>query len=351
MPLLHATLPSDFAVSIFGAQYHVAELSEPKASLIGLFDNLLVEQAAYVDRLVHDDTERGLGLSRVWISYWKSPTDFKAWFECAEVKKFWTSLPVDAGFWRETLHFSPSRFLNEVTQDTPSGVGNLGPLSPLTEKSGYWGAYRDRIKEATKADPLRTTLQQTHVPRQPNGSIRQGRVLMTEFPDNICYVVEGQDHSQMFEEEGRMWSAKFHHIAKRWVTNVLRTKPQDGLLFSRLCHVPESGKINVEPSTVPDDPDIFPALEVNRRVEIFYFTELKHMERVGRMDKTHVKLRREFMETYGPDGPMSHGDLLLWVELGILKSHDVEAEYIGCYDATGFLAYDENEGFASSCQG
>ncbi|KEQ57912.1 uncharacterized protein M437DRAFT_70434 [Aureobasidium melanogenum CBS 110374] len=103
---------------------------------------------------------------------------------------------------------------------------------------------------------------------------------------------------------------------------------------------------SIEPTAVAQDLDIFPELDFNRKIEILYYSDLRWMERVGRRDKTHVKLRSKFMERYGPDGDMSHGDLLLWVELGVLKAKDIEAEYIGCYEATGFLAYDHDPNFA-----
>ncbi|KAG9518378.1 hypothetical protein KCU93_g8442, partial [Aureobasidium melanogenum] len=284
MPLFYAAVPLWFTISIFGAQFHKNTTSSPQADRAQIFDLLLVTGACYVDKTIHDDNERGLGRSRVWISYWRSPEEFKRWFSSPEVSAFWKSLPDDADFWRETLNFPSTRFINEVTQDIPSGVGNISTksLAPLTEKSGYWGAYRDRLFDA---------------------------------------------------------------LTKRWITNVLRARPDEGLLFGRLCHVPESGKTKVEPTAVEQDPDIFPELDFNRKIEILYYSDLRWMERVGRRDKTHVKLRSKFMEQYGPGGDMSHGDLLLWVELGVLNAKDIEAEYIGCYEGTGFLAYDHDPNF------
>lgn len=348
MPLLFATPPSWFTISIFGAQYHGNTPSKPQSERVHSFESLLTASATYVDKTIHDDSERDLGHSRVWISYWQSPAEFKDWFSTSELAAFWSSLPDDAGFWRETLNFPKTRFINEVTQNIPSGIGHVStkPLAPLTEKSGYWGAYRDRLEEATDEEPLKTTLLDNPQPRQPDGSIRQGRVQMTKFPDNLCYVIEGQDFSPMKDAETKVWSALFDALTKRWLTNVLRTTSDDGLLFGRLCHVPESGITNVQPTTVAQDADIFPQLSVNRKIQVLYFTELKWMERVGRRDKTHVKLRQKFMDAYGPSGDMSHGDLLLWVELGVLKAKDIEAEYIGCYDSTGFLAYDRDPAFA-----
>lgn len=60
-----------------------------------------------------------------------------------------------------------------------------------------------------------------------------------------------------------------------------------------------------------------------------------------------MALRRKFMEVYGPGGPMEGGKLVLWVDLGILKGHNMEAEYVGCFEGTGFLAYKDHPEFAT----
>ena len=352
MPLVYPNLPSHFTIGIFGAQYHGQIPSEKKDFAIKTFGDLLKASAQYVDEAVHDDSERGAGLSRIWISYWRSPEAYRQWWMSEKTKQFWASLPEDAGFWRETLEFPSTRFLDMVTQDIPIGVAKLGPLSPLTEKSGYWGAYRDRIEEATAENTLASKLDAVPAPRQADGSIRLGRVRMTKFPDNICFVIEGQDHTPLKGNEGKVWSSRFHTTTKRWVTNALRAGPEAGILSSRLCHFPDSGLVNVESAELHDEPDIFPALNVNLKIQIFYFLDMRYMERIGKRDKTHVKLRKDFMNAYGAGevspGIMPDGDLLLWVELGILKTNTFEAEYIGCYEGTGFLAYDHHPSFHST---
>lgn len=348
MPLLAPILPSEFAISLFGAQYHGSSLSESRAALIQQFETLLDESAVFVEKLIHDDSERGMGLSRIWVSYWKSPHDYQRWWDEPDTAMFWAALPDDAGFWRETMRFYSTRFVTEQSQETPAGVGHLGQLVPLTEKTGYWGALRDRIQESTTQNKLLSSLPAVPEPRQPNSSIRRGRVKMTEFPENVCYVLEGQDHTLMKEDEGKLWSSKFHHNTKRFVTNVVRSGVEGGMLSARLCHVPESGIIPVEPSDVVDEPDIFPALEHNRTVELFFFLDFHYMERAGRRDKAHVCLRRDFMDAYGPTGIMSEGKMFVWVDCGVLKPKDIEAEYIGCYDTTGFLAYDHHPEFQSA---
>ena len=44
---------------------------------------------------------------------------------------------------------------------------------------------------------------------------------------------------------------------------------------------------------------------------------------------------------------MEGGKLVLWVDLGILKGHNMEAEYVGCFEGTGFLAYKDHPEFAT----
>ncbi|OAL40443.1 hypothetical protein AYO20_00179 [Fonsecaea nubica] len=322
MPLLSPRLPERFTIAIFGAQFHGDSPSEAKSALIDDFEGALEKSAVSVENLWQDDTERGLGLSRVWVSYWKSPSDYEAWWKSAEVSRFWSTLPDDSGFWRETLHFSSSRFVTETSQDIPNGVGHLGPLEQVTEKTGYWGSLRDRIKESTATDKLPSPLASIPPPRAPDGSIRRGRVKMTTFPNNISFVTEGQDHNLMKDDELQVWSAKFHWATKRFVTNV--------------------------PSTVQDDPDIFPQLEVNRTVELLYLLDFRYMERLGRSDKAHLALRQNFMDDYGPDGVLAKGDMCVWADCGVLRAEDMLAEYIGCYEGTGFLAYDHHPEFKST---
>ncbi|EON97808.1 putative aldoxime dehydratase protein [Phaeoacremonium minimum UCRPA7] len=351
MPLLTPQLPDFFNITTFGAQYHGNTPSESKAALIAEFDTALKAAAVFVEDLINDDTERDLGLSRVWISYWKSPEAFQTWWNCPETKQFWAALPEDAGFWRESLRFSNKRFVTEMSQDIPSGVGHLGPMVPLTEKTGYWGALRDRLQESTNRNILASSIDGVPEPKAPTGDLRRGRVKITKFPDNICFVVEGQDRTTMTGAESKLWSEKFHRNTKRFITNVVRSGPDAGMLSARLCHVPESGKTKIEPSYGTDDPDFFPALDFNRCVQIFFFLEFRYMERAGRREKSHVALRREFMEAYEPAGCMAHGNMLVWVDCGVVKSQDIEAEYVGCYDGTGFLAYDHHPDFKSTVNG
>jgi hypothetical protein len=91
---------------------------------------------------------------------------------------------------------------------------------------------------------------------------------------------------------------------------------------------PEKGTFrNPEPSS----------LNYNEKVQLFYFKDLRHMERIGRLNKGHVDLRKRFLEYYGPGGEMASGKICFWVETAVLKADEVECEYIGCVEGTGFM--------------
>ncbi len=42
--------------------------------------------------------------------------------------------------------------------------------------------------------------------------------------------------------------------------------------------------------------------------------------------------------------------LLLWVETSVVKKGEIECEYVGCLETTGFMAYDNNDAFKSEVE-
>lgn len=211
-------------------------------------------------------------------------------------------------------------------------------------------------------------------PKPRSEEIRRGRTRITKFPDNICFVVEGQDYGAMTPPERAYWDENFDGLAKQWITNVMTAGSAKGLVSGRACHAIGSGKeleasssgSNTKVIITPDDtnghggsdddaksngpdrrPSLFPGLDYIRQAQLLFWLDLSHMEHLGRWDKVHIKLRRGFLDAYGPGGAMNGGDLLLWVDLGILKGDELDAEYVGCYEGTGFLAYDHGAAFGS----
>lgn len=353
-----------FTVSLFGCQYQAESPSAAKLDLINKFEGLIKDAALHVDEFEQNDLP-----SKIWMSYWSSPQSFKSWWTSNDTLSFWDSLPDDAGFWRETISLPATRAMYESNAEQPSGFGHCGEPVPLTEKTGYWGAYRSRMTPDSPDDKFTSPLSTSPEPRPFTTKVRYGRTRMTKFPDNICMVVEGQDYSLMPDKEREYWDENFAGLTKQWVTNVVTAGPKQGMISARACHGftsgkmlgatneaagqrnktanDTSGKIDHHGEAKTNGSALFPGLDYIRQAQILFWLDLSKMEQLGRWDKVHVKLRRQFMTAYGPGGACEGGDLLLWVDLGILKGNEIDAEYVGCYDGTGFLAYDEHPEFIS----
>lgn len=207
-------------------------------------------------------------------------------------------------------------------------------------------------------DKFASPLLEVPEPRPLTDKIRPGKVRMAKFPDNICFVVEGQDYSAMPDHERDYWNKNFDALAKQWITNVVTGGPSKGMVSPRACHGFAADKMLGVDGTSNGTSDgsthsatnghgLFPGLDYIRQVQILFWHDMSKMEHMGRWDKVHVKLRRDFLTAYGPGGVMEGGELLLWVDLGVLKGNEIDAEYVGCYDGTGFLAYDHHPMYAS----
>ncbi|RDW83522.1 hypothetical protein BP5796_05013 [Coleophoma crateriformis] len=323
--------------SIFGVQYLGEIPNTQQQTLIDTFTKLIDSSAKHVDHVIQQDP---LAQTRIWLAYWSSPASYRAWWLAAETVQFWDSLPPDAGMWREILNVPRRRTQFGTNKQENNGLAHVGTLTPNTTKSGYWGCYRDRIEAATPTDRLDTPLSRNPTPQLSSTTVRLGRVRMNKLPDNLCFVVEGQDHSGITVTEKDHWFENFDETVTKWITDIVAAGAEAGVLTSRLCFAPESGKFR--------DLDPTP-LNYNRKIQLFYFLDFGHMERIGRHNKGHVGLRSSFMQSYCPIGPMGKlGQLLLWAETSILKSEDIECEYVGCLVGTGLMAYDHHPAFGTA---
>ncbi|KAI9925591.1 hypothetical protein ASPWEDRAFT_41707 [Aspergillus wentii DTO 134E9] len=335
--------PGSFVYSLFGIQFQDEHPNDRQSSLISQFDNLIKHAPTSVERLIQDGgASPNSGKTQVWIAYWKSHPDYQAWWTDPDVSAFWSSLPPDAGMWREIITPHSSRTQHGTNQTTPIGLGHLGDRIPVGDKTGYWGCYRHRMS-AEASDRMKTPLQGA-LSRASAGAlssdcrtVRPGRVHMTRFPENICFVVEGQDHSHLTPEETECWFKHFDQLVTQWIVDLTAAPPESGILDARLCYYPEGGTFR----------DSAPAaLNYNKKTQFFYFTDMNHMLRFGQQNKGHVQLRSDFMEAYWPGGPLSAtGQIGLWVETSVLKEGELECEYVGCLEGTGFMPFDSMEGF------
>ena len=320
-----------FIYAIFGVQYHGDKPTGRQADFISMLGNL-INKRAHFDRIIVPGKD-GLN-THIWLSYWW-PETYADWWNSTSVATFWKDLPDDAGIWREILTVSVGRTQNACTKELKNGVNGLGDMETFSEKIGYWGCLRDRLPESTPEEQFSSALAQIPERNPCSEAIRAGRTIITQLPDNICFLVEGQDHAQMVDEERTHWFNEFDELVTGWTHDLGANLKDNGLLDVRMGYVPEFGKFR---TSGPIN------LDHNRKVELFYWLDMKKFERIGRVNRGHLKIRRKFMDDYCPVGKMGNGlgKICLWEETSVMKGHEIEAEYIGCQEGTGFMAYDKS---------
>ncbi|KAI8680625.1 hypothetical protein LRP88_04585 [Fusarium phalaenopsidis] len=324
--------PGDlFLYGIYGIQYQGQSPSGPQLDLIQKFDEIISGQT-HLDRITVPGND-GFA-TQIWLSYWW-PKSYAEWWSKPAVKEFWSGLPDDAGMWREVLTVSPSRVQNACTAELKNGLNGLGNMEPFSEKIGYWGCVRHRIPDVSLGDKLASSLEEMPSRVPETSDIRPGRTLVTDLPDNICFLVEGQDHTRMSAREKDLWFEEFDELVTGWMEHLGKDTTANGLFDVRMGHVSDCGTFK---DTGPVN------LNHNRKIEMFYWMDMSKFERAGRVHRGHIKLRKRWMETYGPGGEMGDGvgKINLWEETSIMKGSDIVAEYVGCREGTGFMAYDKS---------
>ncbi|QMW26915.1 putative phenylacetaldoxime dehydratase [Aspergillus flavus] len=349
MYTIEKPLEGTFVYTLFGVQQPDDVQSPATENLIRTFSHLITGANCHLDQVTQDGiVSPGIGKTRIWIATWKSIADFEAWWESDSVIKFWSSLPPDAGMWREFVKVPYGRSQYKATQNRQDGQGVHFAHKP-TEKNGYWGWIRDSIRELSKENRMDSPLLVPPIPER-KASLKEktlGRVTFNGFPDNLCFNLERQDLSEMTGAERGVWFDQFDQAACKWMDDLAHAAPEAGILTSRMCYDERLGTYKEGDSEFH---------KYNRKVELFYFMDLRSMERAGRSNKGHVALRNNILKTYGPGGIMSEcGKVALWVQTNILKAPEIDAEYVGCVPGTGSMANQNHEAFqcqkeASPCQ-
>jgi hypothetical protein len=353
-----------FSCALFGVQYD-GELTAEKKKLITTLFHLLGQSANRVDHLQDEShgVQQAGPRTTTFVAYWLKSSDYDGWKRSDTVEEFWKNLPDDAGVWREVMTVPKSRYMFAANQHETACLATVLGLKPSTDE-GYWGVYRHRLSETpdehtdpndTFTSPLVTSpkakgaspatdqeaKQVVDLSRsgEQQQKIRLGRVRLTKIPDNLCYCREGQRRPGLTanKEELETWKEKLAPYAQSWMNHLDSERNKNGV-------VSFSFNIGKETSFDRDSPDFgsdgnsSEAAVIPEADQLMYFLDLAHFERAGRSWKDHVKLRQTTMEMYGPGGPHSgDGKLSLFVELCVLKSGDLEAEYIGCKEGTGLM--------------
>ena len=223
-----------FVRSLFEVQIQGEEPEDQQSVFVDQFDRLIQDHSASLDRPMQDGgADPSPERTHVWLACWESRQAYQTWWTSPDASNLWASLPQKAGMWREII--SPqSSHAQHGTNGRLASIG-LGPLRSrisIDHKFGYWGCYcHPKSAPSSERGPMETLLdrplsrslvisgsenidylisddpQNTQPPREY--SIRHGRVRMSHFPNNICFLVEGQDHAQLSPEGHTYWFEHF----------------------------------------------------------------------------------------------------------------------------------------------
>ncbi|KAF5971722.1 aldoxime dehydratase [Fusarium coicis] len=193
--------------------------------MYGTFDKLITGQA-HLERVTVPGTDEMS--AQIWLSYWW-PESHAKWWPSPDAKQFWDELLEDAGVWREIITATANRVQNACTAELKNRMNGLGEMEPFGDKIGYWGCVRHHIPDVSLGDKLASSLEEMPARVPETTTIRPGRVIVTDLPDNICFLVEGQDHSGMSAEEKALLFEDFDELATGWMGNLTKDTTANGI--------------------------------------------------------------------------------------------------------------------------
>lgn len=341
---------------LFGIQA-AGRFDTAKIHQLSTLYQLLLDSADHIDHLRDEDHNTGNNngiRSATFVAYWQDTKTYNDFISSSPFQDFWAALPDDAGVWREVMTIPIWRTMFAASQNLKWGLASLVDKLRASNDEGYWGVYRHRIGVADDAftspyrcgppasveKPAKAGEAQTiTIPERCSTNeplpVRQGRVRLSDLPDNICFVREGQRQPRVAKEELKLWLEMIEPHARSWIEHLDDQRNKNGVV-SFTTHIGHT-----TPNLVVDAHDSFAidqAQPVAETDQLAYFLDLAHFEKAGRSHKGHVHLRKTVMQVYGPGGQMDKiGKAELYVELVILKSGELDAEYIGCVEGTGLM--------------
>jgi hypothetical protein len=336
-----------FTIGMFGVQHD--EKITGKEHLITKLYSSLSKSAGHVDYL-QDERHGGdhtHNRTTTFVAYWLDTASYKQLTEDDGWKTFWRDLPDDAGVWREIMTVPKSRYMFAANQQQNSCLATMLELKASSDEA-YWGVYRHRLsnnpdEHTDPADNFATQLSSGKIKdgkqsidlstRPDSRDMHKGRVKLANFPDNLLYCREVQAQPDMPKEELETWREKLAPYVASWMNHLDTERNKNGVVsftFNMSYEKPKPLSDGTTPSL-----NTHSTGEAN---QLMYFLDLAHFELAGRSFKDHVTLRKNTFAEYGPDGKHSAGGKLsLAVELAVLKTGDLEAEYIGCREGTGLM--------------
>ena len=252
------------------------------------------------------------------IAYWTDPDIARRWWDCSEVANYWQALPIDktTGFFFERMTVPHERFNYAAGTEDRHGSAAVLPIE-ASATFGYWGAYRDRLP-ASKYDAFESDLSTVPTPAAKDTT---GRRLGIRIPNNLCYIREGQGWANCGVEERQIWDEQMDGVIDSWVSRLARDPVATGCLSIRDCREHDAQSMG----------------PIDRRTQIAFLLSLSHIEQAARTDPAHLAVHGAFVKMYAQ--PTFTPRMHVWVEIGVMKSDEIETQYVNCHPMTGLLPF------------
>lgn len=245
------------------------------------------------------------------VAYWKSPTEFQAWFEQWGVG--WTQDAVagsSVGTFSEIVKPSVERFETLFSSDLAEGVAGVSAgLSNPVQEHGYWGGARDRM-------PISQTdgLSPSGVPTV----ITRGRHQRVIAHDNLCLIRSGQDWRATAGAERRLYIDEVEPVLRAGMDFLRDGGLSVGCFVNRYMTVLDhAGELT------------------EKRFGMSWWRSLAALEHWAERHPTHLAIFAAAMRYLTTMGAAAK--LRLYHEVTVATAEQQSFEYYNCHPETGLL--------------
>jgi len=247
----------------------------------------------------------------ILVAYWKSPTQFQAWFE--RWATGWTRdgvAGISAGTFTEIVRPSVERFETLFSSDLTEGVARVSAgLSNPVREHGYWGGARDRMA-ISQTDTL--------LPSSVLKVVTTGRHQRVIAHDSLCLIRSGQDWRATEGAERRLYLDE--------VEPVLRA----GMDFLRDLGLSVGCFVNRYMTVLDDAGEL-----TEKRFGMSWWRSLTALERWAECHPTHLAIFAAAMRYLTTMGAAAK--LRLYHEVTVATAEQQSFDYYNCHPKTGLL--------------
>jgi hypothetical protein len=262
------------------------------------------------------------GVSRVFMCYWRRPTQFASWAASGPVADWLiggAEASNEVGRWIEHAHVLPDHLDTLIADPTTYwGLAKLSQAIELTDQHGYWGGTRDRIRISEK-DSL-DNADGPSLPEPPIPPKGYREIVDVVMPANAVVARGGPDWSKCRDNERAIFSASVHPSFIAGCEYLMDDPAGAGCYAAYIVSESDAhGRAS------------------ERNHLIAYFVQLSDLERWTRSHPTHIAIHGNFMRMVQQIGRMP--DLNLYHEVSVIPAGGLRATYVNCAPETGLLRF------------